>query len=228
MPAGARLVWGRGRRRGSGGGSGGAGLVALLACIAAFGVGCGSKPPPEPVGISHRAGPGVPNAAASFAFDSLDERPVSSEALHGRPTVIAFVTTGDIIGQAQVDFLVAMAKHDGEASDVPAGEARGAPACRTCADAGADDARPRAPRVNYVLVALHPRREVVLVETYRKALDVKFPVALADASVATAAGPFGEIPAVPTVVILDRQGRMVFKHTGLVKSDVLRAQLRGL
>jgi len=32
--------------------------------------------------------------------------------MRGKPTVIAFVTTDSLAGQAQVDFLVAMAKHD--------------------------------------------------------------------------------------------------------------------
>jgi hypothetical protein len=49
-----------------------------------------------------------------FAYDSLDDRPVSSEALRGKPTVLAFVNTGSLPAQAQVDFLVVMAKHDGD------------------------------------------------------------------------------------------------------------------
>jgi hypothetical protein len=51
-------------------------------------------------------------APVDFAFDSLDERPVSSESTRGKPTVIAFVDTGSLPAQAQVDFLVAMARHD--------------------------------------------------------------------------------------------------------------------
>jgi hypothetical protein len=49
-----------------------------------------------------------------FEFDSLDDRPVSSEGTRGGVTVLAFVTTGSLKAQAQVDFLVAMAKHDGD------------------------------------------------------------------------------------------------------------------
>jgi hypothetical protein len=52
--------------------------------------------------------------AVDFAFDSLDDRPVSAEATHGKPTVVAFVTTGSLPAQAQVGFLVAMAKNDAE------------------------------------------------------------------------------------------------------------------
>jgi hypothetical protein len=47
-----------------------------------------------------------------FAFDSLDERPVTAAAMRGKPTVIVFLTTSSLAAQAQVDFLVAMASHD--------------------------------------------------------------------------------------------------------------------
>ena len=161
--------------------------------------GCGPKTGEgPPVGISTKEGSSPPiDKAVSFAFDSLDERPVTSESMRGKPTVIAFITTGDIVGQAQVSYLVHMAKNDGE-------------------------------RVNYVVVALHPRKELILVDSYRRTLGVEFPVALGGPSATTAAGPFGEIPAVPTIVILDRDGRIVWKHTGLAKSEELRGHMRGL
>ncbi len=132
----------------------------------------------------------------SFVFDSLDERPVTSEWARGKPTVLAIVTTGDLLGQAQVDYLVPMAKND-------------------------------AGKVNYALVALHPRREIVLVDTYVQTLKVTFPTALGDPdTIASPKGPFGEIVAVPTVVLLDREGRITWKHTGLAKPDEIRAHLR--
>ena len=39
---------------------------------------------------------------------------MSAEATRGKPTVIAFVNTGSLPAQAQVDFLVVMAKHDAD------------------------------------------------------------------------------------------------------------------
>lgn len=147
--------------------------------------------------MSDRPGSPLPDKPVTYAFDSLDDRPVSSAALRGKPTVIAFVTTGDILGQAQVDYLVAMSKNDGK-------------------------------KVNYAVVALHPRKEIVLVEAYISTLKVEFPVALGDASAMSAGGPFGEISAVPTVVVLDKDSRIVWKHTGLAKSEELRGHMRGL
>lgn len=173
-------------------------LAAVLALVLGSAA-CGPKVAPgPPVGVSDKPGTSVPtDRAIAYVFDSIDERPVSSEAMIGKPTVLAFVTTGDLVGQAQVDFLVAMAKHDAD-------------------------------KVNYALVALHPRRELVLVDTYVQTLKVEFPVALATPAQIGSAGPFGEIPAVPTLVVLDRSGRIVWKHTGLAKSDELRGHMKGL
>lgn len=172
-------------------------LAACLACAAC--AACGPKEASgPPVGVSDKPGTSVPtDRPVAYVFDSLDDRPVSSDAMRGKPTVLAFVTTGDLVGQAQVDFLVAMARNDKD-------------------------------KVNYALVAFHPRREIVLVDAYVQTLKVEFPVALADATAMSDKGPFGEIPAVPTVVVLDRLGRVAWKHTGLAKPDELRAHMRGL
>lgn len=175
-------------------------MVAAACILLAAAGACGPKQPDgPPAGVSTKSGAPMPSPekATQYAFDPLDERPVSSDVNRGKPTIIVFVTTGDIVGQAQVSYLVHMAKNDGD-------------------------------RVNYVLVALHPRKEVVLVETYRKTLGVEFPVALGDQGATNAAGPFGEIPAVPTIIILDREGRVVWKHTGLAKNDEIRGHMRGL
>lgn len=168
----------------------------LGGCLLACGPKASEGPP---VGVSTKSGAPLPSSdkAIFYAFDSLDERAVSSEAMRGKPTVIVFVTTGDIVGQAQVSYLVHMAKNDGD-------------------------------RVNYVVVALHPRKEVVLIEAYRQTLGVEFPVALGDVTAMNAGGPFGEIAAVPTLVVLDRDGRIVWKHTGLAKNDEIRRHMHGL
>jgi hypothetical protein len=165
----------------------------LLGAIA-----CGPKEQGPPVGVSDKPGAPLPDRPVTYRFDSIDERPVSSDAMRGKPAVIVFTTTGDALGQAQVDFLIAMQKNDKD-------------------------------RVGYALVALHPRREISLVDAYAVSLHVEFPVALAEpATMLGAASPFGPISEVPTVVILDRSGKIVWKHTGLAKSDELRAHMHGL
>jgi hypothetical protein len=83
-------------------------LVALTACKKEV------TPVPEPKN-EPTAGEDLPPAPPpTYAFDSLDRRSVSSEAFAGKPTIIAFVTTYDVLSQGQVDFLIAMAKHDAD------------------------------------------------------------------------------------------------------------------
>jgi thiol-disulfide isomerase/thioredoxin len=70
----------------------------------------------------HAAGTGAPPGVSTvaqrpvveFDLDSLDDRPVTGSATRGKPTLIAFVTTGSIAAQAQVDYLVKMAANDGD------------------------------------------------------------------------------------------------------------------
>jgi hypothetical protein len=175
----------------------GVALLAFAACAA-----CGGAKPAAgpPVGLSHQDGAGGPATALSdkpvaYAFDSLDERPVSSEAMAGKVTVLAFVTTGSIDAQAQLGYLVAMAVHDGA-------------------------------RVNYAAVALHPRREMPLVDALARTVRATFPFALGEATLLTGpASPFGEVVAVPTIVVLDAGGRLAWKRTGLAKADEIRAHM---
>jgi hypothetical protein len=80
--------------------------------LAAWAIGCGGARKEEPlVGITL---PSSDEAAVVYRFDSLDDRAVDSSSLRGKPTVIAFESTGSLKGQAQVNYLVAMAKHDAE------------------------------------------------------------------------------------------------------------------
>jgi hypothetical protein len=173
-----------------------AAAVAGLALLAAASAGCARSAAAEvtPLGVSAPDGSG----AVEFAYDSLDDRPVRSDTMRGQPAVIAFVDTGNLGAQAQVDFLVAMAGHDGD-------------------------------KVHYAIVALDGATNRELVEMYRKALKIPFPVAMADPSTASGGGPFGDVTAVPVTVVLDRRGRVVLRVAGRVtKADELRTVLRGL
>ncbi len=81
----------------------------VTAAVACGGSAVADRAPPI-VGASNVAA----RAPLEFSFDSLDDRPVSAQSTRGKLTVIVFVTTGSLAAQAQVDFLVAMAKHDGD------------------------------------------------------------------------------------------------------------------
>ncbi len=132
-----------------------------------------------------------------FTFDSLDERPVNSAVIRGKPTVMVFMTTWDLSSQAQIDFLVPMSKKDGA-------------------------------QVNYVMVALQEPKDRELVEVFTHGLGVTFLGALADKEIIEGGGPFGPVRAVPTMVILDRSARMVWRHVGLAKPEEIREGLSGL
>lgn len=84
-------------------------LLLLATALPACGGSSGAKPPETP-GVS-----AIPaSGPVAFAFDSLDDRPVSSDVARGKPAVLSFVTTGSLPSQAQVDFLVTMSAHDGD------------------------------------------------------------------------------------------------------------------
>ena len=132
-----------------------------------------------------------------YAFDSLDARRVDAPSLRGKPTVLVFATTWDLSSQAQIDFLVAMHKHDGD-------------------------------KVNYVMVALQEQKDRELVEAFRSGLHVDFRVAMADKDSIAGGGPFGDVHNVPTVIILDRTGKVAWRRVGLARADELRDALHGL
>jgi hypothetical protein len=157
-------------------------------------------------GPSHHPGATEPPGASSvplgspveFAFDSLDERSVNADATRGKPTVLVFMTTSSLPAQAQVDFLIAMAKRD-------------------------------ASRVNYAAVALEPDANREIVDLYKKALGIPFPVALANAETLAGVGPFGDVSAVPVTVLLDRAGRVVWRvEARVAKSSEIREAMHGL
>jgi len=85
-------------------------LLMLASALPACGGSGDSKRQETPAGVS------VPPSSApvTFSFDSLDDRPVSSEVSRGKPAVLAFVTTGSLPAQAQADFMVTMSANDGD------------------------------------------------------------------------------------------------------------------
>lgn len=75
------------------------------------------------------------------------------------------------------------------------------------------------PRINAAAIALEPRENLPLIEAFRATVGLGYPVALGDAELIAGRGPFGDVSSVPTTVVLDHEGRMVAKRTGLLKDD---------
>lgn len=77
------------------------------------------------------------------------------------------------------------------------------------------------PRLNAMLLMLDHPNNRPLVEIFASEVGVEFPVAFADPATLAGKGPFMGLNLVPTVVILDRQSREVWRHYGLVDAKTL-------
>jgi len=135
---------------------------------------------------------------AVYAFDSLDARPVSSAAFAGKPVVVTFITTYDPISQMQVRYLVDLA-----ASSDMAG-------------------------VAFALVALQEPAQRELVELYREAMKVTFPVALGDEATIAGGGSLGDVHQVPTTLVFARDGHVAWRKVGGATDTEIRKHVAGL
>lgn len=82
------------------------------------------------------------------------------------------------------------------------------------------------PRANAAAVVIEAPQYAELLPAYRDALSLPYPVVMADFATQSGAGPFGPVTVVPTVVVLDREGREVWRHEGAVDSSEIEAALR--
>lgn len=75
--------------------------------------------------------------------------------------------------------------------------------------------RQQKPRVNVLGIANEAPKYAPLVDAFKETLGLRYPVVMADPATLTGGGPFGEIRGVPTVVVLDRDGREVWRGEGV-------------
>lgn len=88
-----------------------------------------------------------------------------------------------------------------------------------------DLSRSHAPRFNAAAVVLESAENAPLVDVFQKSLDLAYPVAIADAVELRAVAAFANIDRVPTLVLLDREGRQVRRHSGLFEASELERWL---
>ena len=74
--------------------------------------------------------------------------------------------------------------------------------------------RDHKPRLNVAALVLEPAENKPIVVAFANGLGFAFPVAIADERTLAGHGPFEGLRAVPSVVILDREGREVLRHVG--------------
>jgi hypothetical protein len=157
---------------------------------------CSRRVPMGPVGSSPSPEKPIP-PQPEFLFDSLDDRPVSSSALRGKPTVLAFIGSDDLASQAEADFLAAMAKHDGDTVNYA-----------------------------LVAVEASERRELVerFRAFFESKFGVSLRTGMADKDLLLGTGPFGDVRRL-TVLVLDPSGNVVWQKTGIAKAEEIRAAM---
>lgn len=85
----------------------------------------------------------------------------------------------------------------------------------------ADVFRRHRPRINAGVIVLEPPRNAPLAEAFAAAMELPFPLALADPATLEGRGPFGDVAAVPTTVVLDRTGAERFRSEAVVSAAAL-------
>jgi thiol-disulfide isomerase/thioredoxin len=171
----------------------GAGRIGITAMLCAL-MSCASEPPPpQPVFASV-----AKSAPLHFQYQLIDGKGwLGAETLHGRPTVIGFLTTYDLASQAEARFLNGiLQRHAG--------------------------------KIQVAAVVLEGVDNRPLVIAFRDGLGLGFPVAMADATLISGRGPFGDVHAVPAIVLLDGEGRLVWKKVGLAREEEIENALREL
>ncbi len=91
-----------------------------------------------------------------------------------------------------------------------------------------DVIRRHRPRANAGAIVLEAPDHGTLAEVFRDTLGLSYPVGLALSPGVQAEGPFGRIDRVPSLFVLDRDGRLVFEAAGVLTSaEIERALARG-
>lgn len=85
--------------------------------------------------------------------------------------------------------------------------------------------RAHVPRANGGAVVLEAPKYAQLAVAYRSTLSLSYPVAMADSLTLSGGGPFGTVAQVPTLVVLDRSGREVWRHTGVPEAREIERAL---
>ncbi len=85
--------------------------------------------------------------------------------------------------------------------------------------------RTHVPRANGGAVVLEAPKYAQLAAAYRSTLSLSYPVAMADSLTLSGGGPFGTVAQVPTLVVLDRSGREIWRRTGVAEAREIERAL---
>jgi hypothetical protein len=82
------------------------------------------------------------------------------------------------------------------------------------------------PRANAGFVMMEPPHSAALAQVWRDSLGLKLPVAMAGPDLLAGESPLGRVAGIPTLVVLDRRGRLVSRHVGAATREQIIAALR--
>jgi hypothetical protein len=166
------------------------GSLTLALALAA----CSSAAPPASDPATAISASGAP---LHFAYETLDGKPLTSESLLGRFTVVAFLTTYDYPSQVEARFLSSIARR-------------------------------HKPRLNAAALILEAPENLPLAQAFTAALHLPYAVAMADPATIAGEGAFSGLHHVPSIVILDREGREIYRHVGLIDEAALEQAIRSV
>jgi hypothetical protein len=154
-------------------------------------------------------------AVAGCAADRVAERP-APRVSKGRPVVFAFGTPeGEIFGsettRGRVTAVLFVTTFD-LSSQVMARRLD-------------EVIRRHRPRANAGAIVLEAPDHATLAEVFRDTLGLSYPVGLALAPGVQAEGPFGRIDRVPSLFVLDRDGRLQFEAAGVLSAAEIERAL---
>jgi hypothetical protein len=82
------------------------------------------------------------------------------------------------------------------------------------------------PLANGAIVMLEPPQAAPLARVWADAIGLKLPIAMASPGLSSGDSELGQIGGVPTLVVLDRRGRLVGKHEGALSREQITESLK--
>lgn len=82
------------------------------------------------------------------------------------------------------------------------------------------------PLANGAIVMLEAPQAAPLARVWADSISVKLPIAMAGPAVLSGESQLGRIAGVPTLIVLDRRGRLVGKHEGAMTREQIAESLR--
>jgi len=84
------------------------------------------------------------------------------------------------------------------------------------------------PRLNVVMIMLERAENRPMVSIFSDVLQHPFPICMADADTIAGHGPFQGMNSVPSLLILDKEGREKYRHAGMQKEEEIEAAIKSV